>query len=92
MKNKNVFKKGDMGQAGEKWDKSWGEVGQIRLSGLAVKKNSARQCGGRPGSGTVGPHMVIYCGFRYLASQQVEIRPQQETNHPRQVVESQTAS
>ena len=24
-------------EAGEKWDKTWGEVGQMRLSGLAVK-------------------------------------------------------
>ena len=33
-----LFKKGEMGQAGEKWDKKWVKVGQMRLSGLNVKK------------------------------------------------------
>ena len=37
IKNKNAFEKGEMGQAGEKWHKKWGEVGQMRLSGLAEK-------------------------------------------------------
>ena len=26
-----------MGQAGKKWDKTWGEVGHMRLSGLAER-------------------------------------------------------
>ena len=34
MKNQNVFEKGEMGQAGKKWDKTWGEVGQLRSSGF----------------------------------------------------------
>ena len=37
IKIKYVFEKGEMGQAGEKWDKTWGEVGQMRLSGFAEK-------------------------------------------------------
>ena len=32
-----MFKKGEIGQAGENWDKKWGEVGQMRLSGVDVK-------------------------------------------------------
>ena len=35
MKNQNVFKKGEMGQAREKRDKKWGEVRQMRLSVFA---------------------------------------------------------
>ena len=35
MKNQNVFEKGEMGQAREKRDKTWGEMGQMRLSGFA---------------------------------------------------------
>ena len=35
MKNANVFEKGEMGQAGEKWDKMWREVGQMRLGLLS---------------------------------------------------------
>ena len=35
MKNQNVFELGEMGQAREKRDKKWGEVGQLRLSGFA---------------------------------------------------------
>ena len=30
-----IFEKGEMGKAGEKWDKMWEEVGHMRLSGLA---------------------------------------------------------
>ena len=37
MKNQNVFEKGEMEQAGEKWDKTWGEVGQMRLSGFTER-------------------------------------------------------
>ena len=37
MKNQIVFEKGEMGRAGEKWDKTWGEVGQMRLSGFAER-------------------------------------------------------
>ena len=39
---------------GEKWDKPWGEVGQMRQSGL-VEKNSAIQSSGSPGYATAGP-------------------------------------
>ena len=42
-----------MGQAREKWGKTWGEAGQMRQSGLA--STSTRQCGGRLGSVTAGP-------------------------------------
>ena len=52
MKNKRVFEKGEMGQAAEKWNKTWGEVGQMRLPWPAVK---TAQCSGRPGSATAGP-------------------------------------
>ena len=37
MKSQNVFKKGEMGQARDKWDKTWGEVGRMRLSGFSQK-------------------------------------------------------
>ena len=37
MKNKNVSAKEEMGQAWEKWGKTWGEEGQVKLSGLAFK-------------------------------------------------------
>ena len=37
MKNQNVLEMGEMGQAREKWDKTWGEVRQIRLSGFAER-------------------------------------------------------
>ena len=33
----NVFGKGEIGQDGEKWDKTWREVGRMSLSELAVK-------------------------------------------------------
>ena len=31
MKSKNEFEKGEMGESGETWDKTWGEVGKMRL-------------------------------------------------------------
>ena len=37
MKNQNVFENGEMGQVGEKWDKTWEEAGQMRLSGFAER-------------------------------------------------------
>ena len=37
MNNKKAFEKGEMRQAGEKWDKTMAEVGQMRPSGFAVK-------------------------------------------------------
>ena len=37
IKNKNVFEKGEMGQAGDKWHKKWGELGQMKMSGPAEK-------------------------------------------------------
>ena len=43
IENKMHFKKGEMGQAGEKWDKKCGEVGQMRLPGFDVKKRQTAQ-------------------------------------------------
>ena len=40
---KKIFKNGEMGRAGEKWDKKLEEVLQMRLSGLDVKKRQTVQ-------------------------------------------------
>ena len=37
MKNKNVFENEEVGHAGDKWDKMWGEAEHMTLSRLAVK-------------------------------------------------------
>ena len=37
MKKQNVFEKGEMGQAREEWDKTWGEMGRMRLSGFSQR-------------------------------------------------------
>ena len=42
-----------MGQPGEKWDKTWGEVGQMRLPELAVKTAPSSEV-----AGTEAPQQV----------------------------------
>ena len=37
MKKQNVLEKGEIGQDGEKWDKTRGELGQMRLSVFAER-------------------------------------------------------
>ena len=53
MRNTNVFKKGEMGQDGDKWDKQ-GRSGTCETVWTCCL-NSARKRGSRPGSATEGP-------------------------------------
>ena len=65
-----------MGQTGEKWDKTRGEVGHIQMSGLAVKTAPDSVMAGLEAAqrDQMGPDRSTSV---YLASQQVQIRPQQ---------------
>ena len=55
---------GEMGQAGEKWDKKRGEVGQMRLSVLGVKKAPDCAVAGLEASGKSRQRQMGRCQLR----------------------------
>ena len=80
-----------MGQAEEKWDRTWGEVGQMRPSGFLeqIAPDSVGAIPDVPQQVQTGSDRVMSV---LLSSQQAQIRPQQKKDYTRQSVGSPDSS
>ena len=58
-----------MGQAGEKWDKEWGEVGKIKLSGRDVTTVPDSRLAGQEVPGRSRQSHMGQCQFKSVSRQ-----------------------